>query len=203
MDPLCGWCYGNSKTLEKLWEKYNNTYTFTVLPGGMWTKANIRTQNTAMVNYFMKHDKRIEELTGVKFGMPYIDFIQKNDVELNSEIPSRAIVTIKDMAPEKTVPFAIAVQKARYFYGKDLNPDQTYIDICQELEINSDRFIETFHSKAIKLNTEKTFQQVAVLASSYPTLLLKKDGIYSILEQGYLPFEELELKLHPNIKTKS
>ncbi|WP_260128811.1 hypothetical protein [Elizabethkingia anophelis] len=35
MDPLCGWCYGNSDNILELFEKYKNDIKFEILPGGM------------------------------------------------------------------------------------------------------------------------------------------------------------------------
>ena len=32
MDPLCGWCYGNSDNVLELFEKYNNDIKFEILP---------------------------------------------------------------------------------------------------------------------------------------------------------------------------
>jgi protein-disulfide isomerase-like protein with CxxC motif len=41
MDPLCGWCYGNSDNVLELFEKYKNEIKFEILPGGMWVGENI------------------------------------------------------------------------------------------------------------------------------------------------------------------
>lgn len=35
MDPLCGWCYGNSVNTQHLYDTYKNQIDFEILPAGM------------------------------------------------------------------------------------------------------------------------------------------------------------------------
>jgi putative protein-disulfide isomerase len=35
MDPLCGWCYGNSRNTEMLHTGFGNEIEFEILPAGM------------------------------------------------------------------------------------------------------------------------------------------------------------------------
>lgn len=191
MDPLCGWCYGNSLNTEKLYSEFGNEFEFEILPAGMWSGNQAKMQDQNMASYFMKGDKQIAQLTGTQFGDAYFEFIHNESVVLDSEVPSRAIVTIKNISPEKSVPYAIEVQRARYAHGKDLNNEQTYISICEALHINSADFMEKFSSEKMKQQTQETFIKASRYASSYPTLLLEKDSKHYVVEQGYRPYSQL------------
>lgn len=191
MDPLCGWCYGNSDNMLKLYDQYRNDLDFEILPGGMWTGPNVRKQSPQMVNFFLKHDSAVADRTGITFGEGYFELL-KEEIVLNSEIPSRAMVSMKAIAPEKTVPFMVAVQKARYYWGKDLNLDAAYLEICENLGIDPQQFLEAFHSEEMQQATLQSFNEAAQYAQSFPTMLVEKDGKYTIIEQGYAPFSELE-----------
>lgn len=192
MDPLCGWCYGNIDNTSKLFKEFRDRVEFEVLPGGMWSAGNRRIQSEQMMNYFLKHDAVITERTGIRFGEAYINFIKtRHDVVLDSEIPSRAIVTVNKIAPAFTVPFTVEVQRARYFYGKDLNLDETYTEILMKLGIDEKLFFHHFDSDDLKRATQDTFRKAASFARSYPTMLVEKDGTVYMLEQGYAPLEEL------------
>jgi putative protein-disulfide isomerase len=191
MDPLCGWCYGNSINTEKLYTEFISELEFEILPAGMCTGNRAKTQDLNMASYFMEGDKQIAQLTGTRFGDAYFDFIQNETVILDSEVPSRAIVTIKNISQKKAVPFAIEVQRARYAHGKDLNKEQTYISICETLYIDSNEFLEKFSSIEMKKQTQETFVKASRYASSYPTLLLEKDSKHYVVEQGYLPYSQL------------
>lgn len=191
MDPLCGWCYGNGANIQKLYEKYKDVLDFEILPAGMWTGANARSQSKPMAQYFKKHDLQIQHATGTAFGEGYFELIENENIILDSEKPSRAIVTIKKLWPEKAVSFTSQVQKARYWHGKDLNLDQTYLIICDELKIERKAFIEAYHSEFIKKTTLDTFELSRQYAYSYPTLLLEKQNKEFIIEQGFAGFESL------------
>ncbi|WP_243230404.1 DsbA family protein [Flavobacterium pectinovorum] len=191
MDPLCGWCYGNIVNTQKIYNKYKDILDFELLPAGMWTGANTRSQSKAMAQYFKKHDLQVEQTTGTEFGEDYFILIEDENIVLDSELPSRAIVAVKKLWPEKTVSFTAEVQKARYLHGKDLNSNQTYLQICDDLKLDIEQFIEAFHSDFIKKDTLETFEQARQYATSYPTLLLEIKNKKFILEQGYAGFETI------------
>jgi putative protein-disulfide isomerase len=176
MDPLCGWCYGNSSNTQKLYNKYKEILDFEILPAGMWTGANARKQSKPMAEYIKKHDLQVQHTTGTAFGEAYFKLIENEDVILDSEVPSRAIVTVKKLWISEALPFAIEVQKARYLHGKDLNNDETYLSICKNLGLNKKDFLDVFHSETIKNETQGTFALAQKYASSYPTLLAEKEG---------------------------
>lgn len=195
IDPLCGWCYGNSDNTLKLYEKYNHEIEFEVLLGGMWVGSNVRKQSPQMVKFFLKHDQAVAEHTGINFGTAYAELL-KQEIVLDSEIPSKAIVAVKNIAPEQTIPFMVAVQKARYYYGKDLNIDETYVEICNTLSIDKEQFLKTFHSQAIKQETLNTFKKAAQFAQSFPTMLVETNDKYTVIEQGYAPLSTLEKSIN-------
>ncbi len=196
MDPICGWCYGNIENTKALYNDFKDKVEFEVLPGGMWSGSNTRVQSVQMMNYFLKHDGTITQTTGVEFGKGYIDFItNRHDVVLDSEIPSRAIVTVSQIAPELIVPFTMEILKARYFYGKDFNLDETYSDILAELNIDEKLFFESFKSDELRNATQDAFRKSANYAKKYPTLLIENDGKRYLLEQGYATYEEIKEKV--------
>lgn len=189
MDPLCGWCYGNSTNTQKLFEKYKNLLDFEILPAGMWIDTNARKQSKQMAQFIKKHDIQVQQTTGTEFGKTYFEFIENENIVLDSEVPSRAIVSVKKLWASQSIPFAIEVQKARYWYGKDLNSDETYVSICENLGLDKAEFLKIFHSETIKKETQETFALAQQYASSYPTLLTEKEGKLYILKQGYASFE--------------
>lgn len=191
MDPLCGWCYGNSNNTQKGYDKYNDILDLEILPAGMWTGINTRKQSKQMAQFIKKHDPQVQQTTGTEFGKDYFKFIENEEIVLDSEIPSRAIVTVKKLSASQVIPFAIEVQKARYLFGKDLNTDETYLTICNSLGIDKIEFLKIFHSELIKNDTQEIFALAQKYASSYPTLLAEKGGKTYILEQGYAPFETI------------
>lgn len=95
MDPLCGWCYGNITNTQKLYDKYKDELDFEILPAGMWTGANARKQSKQMAQFIKKHDPQVQQTTGTEFGKDYFEFIENEAIVLDSEVPSRTIVSVK------------------------------------------------------------------------------------------------------------
>lgn len=195
MDPLCGWCYGNTVNTNKLYEKYKDVLEFEILPAGMWTGDNARKQSKAMAEYIKKHDLQVQQSTGTPFGETYFKLIADENIILDSEVPSRAIVTVKNIWPMYALEFSIEVQRARYWFGKDLNVEETYLSICEELKLDKQQFLESFHSEPIKKGTLEAFELARQYAGSYPTLLLEKNGEHHVLEQGYASFENIAKRI--------
>ncbi|HVI48671.1 MAG TPA: DsbA family protein [Chitinophaga sp.] len=191
MDPLCGWCYGNAANIIHTYETFREHIPFEIIPGGMWAGHNARMQSLQMAAYFRNHDQQIAAMTGTAFGEAYFEFIQREDVLLNSEIPSRAIVTAQHLWPGISPEFMAAVQKARYYYGKDLNHYSTYEAILQQLNLDNDAFRQHFDSPAMKAATQAAFARAASYAMSYPTLLLETGNRTILIEQGYSSAEEI------------
>ncbi|MBB5639436.1 putative protein-disulfide isomerase [Pedobacter cryoconitis] len=191
MDPLCGWCYGNSNHTLALFEAYKNILDFVIVPGGMWAGPNVRMQSPQMAGYFEKHDQRIAQLTGTEFGDAYFKFIRQQEVKLDSEIPSRAIVTVQKFWNALNVPFMVALQQARYRAGKDLNMENTYLEICTLLGIDGAEFLVHFNSENMKVITQSAFSTAMEYASSYPTLLFEEQDQLTLLEQGYSSLAEI------------
>jgi len=200
MDPICGWCYGHIENSMKMFDQFKDSVEFEILPGGMWSGENKRVQSVQMMNYFLKHDAAITERTGVKFGSAYLEFIKKHDVVLDSEIPSRAILSFSKVAPELSMRATVEIQKARYFYGKDLNKDETYAEIAKILKVDEKEFFSVFKSPDLIKFTQETFLKASKYAPSYPTLLAEKDDKVYLLEQGFAPYSELESKIATLLK---
>lgn len=205
MDPLCGWCYGNGSNTMALFETYPQ-FDFEIVPAGMWAGQNSRIQSPQMASYFQKHDLQIARLTGTTFGEAYFDFIAHHEIKLDSEVPSRAIITIQKGWKKHSVPFMFAVQQARYLYGKDLNMEETYVDICNELNIDKMAFLNAFRSEQMYLKTQESFHKAIQYASSYPSLLLEDDNHLHLIEQGYSKLTEVKKRINSlisNHKTNS
>lgn len=66
----------------------------------MWADENVRRQTKHIGAYIKKHDPQIQQFTGKEFGIDYFKFIENEDVILDSEIPSRVIISVSRLRPE-------------------------------------------------------------------------------------------------------
>ena len=97
-DAYCGWCYGFSDIIKKISEKYKNNFYIEVLSGGMvLPEKPVPIATTA--SYIKSASKKVEELSGVKFGEDYLWHINNPDESdwfPNSEKPSIALSVFKE-----------------------------------------------------------------------------------------------------------
>ena len=70
-DAWCGWCYGFSPVIKQLEVEFNDKLSFEVLSGGMIPADNPKPIR-AMAGYISEGYRRVEEMTGVKFGADYL-----------------------------------------------------------------------------------------------------------------------------------
>ena len=191
-DPLCGWCYGFSSTMVDLFNKRKEEFDFEVMAGGMVTGSRVAPFST-LHNYVSGAYKRVEDMTGTKFGEPYLHQLLPSETEMNSEPPSRAMVTFRSFKPDEMVPFAHALQKKQYLEGKDFNNPAVYKELANEFGIDANEFIKRWESDEMKHQTVQDFQwsQNAGI-QGFPTVVLKNEKGYYLVSNGYRPLDELE-----------
>ena len=195
MDPLCGWCWGNSAGITTIWNECRERVPFDLLPGGMWAGPNARRQTAKVVRFIREHDPQVSRLTGASFGAAYLASLDKEDRLLDSEPPSRAIVTVRSRWPAQLFPFARAVQAARFEKGLDLNDAGTYDPICRELGLDPAAFQSAWMSDDARRQTQLAFAEAGRYAAGYPTLILLTDNEAHLLAQGYTPADQLRHRL--------
>lgn len=192
-DPLCGWCYGFSATMVDLFNKRKDEFDFEVISGGMVTGSRIAPYSS-MHGYISGAYKRVEDMTGAKFGEPYLNELLKSDDKLmNSEPPSRALVTFRSFKPDEVVPFAHALQKKQYVEGKDLNNTSVYEELASEFGVDVSEFMKRYESDEMKHQTVQDFQwSQSAGVKGFPTVVLKNEQGYYLVSNGYRPLDEVE-----------
>lgn len=201
-DPLCGWCYGFGNTILQLFNKRKDDLNFEVVVGGMITGSRIAPFHT-MQAYISGAYKRVEEMTGVKFGDGYLNELLPSDTLLSSEPPCRAVVTFRSFQPDQVVPFAHALQKKQFLEGKDFNTDAVYEELAIDFGIDPAAFLKLFHSEEMKYQTQQDFQwSQSAGIKGFPTVVLKTEGGYYLVAHGYRPLEDLE-KVIDSIQSKN
>ncbi len=111
-DAYCGWCYGFSPVLKKIAETFKDSLDIEVLSGGMIIGEQVVPVDK-IAPYIKSAYKRVEELSGVKFGEDYLWHInnpEQSDWQMNSEKPAIALCIFKEYYPQRQVEFASDLQ---------------------------------------------------------------------------------------------
>jgi len=196
-DALCGWCYGFSPVIEKIYHKYKDMIDFEVVSGGLFLGDRVGAINDIAPYIKAGAYKTVEERTGTKFGEKFInESLEHNTMVLNSLPPAIALCVVKENYPEKEMAFAAMLHKAIYVDG--VNPDDiaNFSNYAQKLDINLDDFNTKIRDpKYVKIAKEEFATVASDGVRGYPATLLKSGEDRILLSNGYVDFEVLDHKL--------
>jgi putative protein-disulfide isomerase len=196
-DPLCGFCFAFEPEMKKLEAQYKDKFVFEIIAGGM-----ILGEQEGPIGKVAPHIaygyKDLEKMSDARFGSAFLNKIMKEGTyKMSSEIPSIAVEIFKSMKPEQAIAFANDVQMMLYFDGISLNEPENYRKLALKYGLNADDFVQKITQPEWKTKTYAQFAAVEKLAvTSYPTLILKKEGTSKILNAGFIKYENL-IKNYP------
>lgn len=186
-DPLCGWCFGFSKTVVNIFETFKNKAHFEVLSGGLILGDRVGTFAKTYPQ-IVESIQRVEDLTGTHFGEGFKSGLGA-DLEgyhLDSYPPTRAFAILKAARPDIQVIIAHEIQDLFYVEGKDLNIPETYRGLCEAIGVDYSQFLEAFDSDSSKHAAEQNFtMSYKIGIRSYPTLVWIHGEKGELLAQGY------------------
>ena len=195
-DPLCGWCYGFHPVLEKLMQRFEGKLAAEVKTGGLVTGDRALPIKEGH-GYIIDGMQQVEKVTGVQFGQNFKLLAEEGSYIYDSLPPCRAQVTVNKLALDKAVPFAGAMQRALFKEGKNLNETDTYLQITEDLGIDSGSFLELYNDDWSKIEAESEFAWCQKAgATGFPTLMLKVGNEFGIMARGYRPYDTIESHLH-------
>ncbi|MEO9209899.1 MAG: DsbA family protein [Ginsengibacter sp.] len=198
-DAYCGWCYGFSEVMKKIYSEYKGKLDFEVLSGGMILPEE-PVPIAASAKFIEGAYPRVEEITGVKFGEDYLWHIrhpEASDWFPNSEKPAIALCVFKDYFPEQQVSFAADLQHALHFEGRDLTDDESYRLLLDKYNIPAEEFYEKLDNEEYK---EQAYYEFALCkqlnVTGFPAAFIQlSDTKFYQVAQGYTDYESLKVRI--------
>ena len=192
-DALCGWCYGFSPVMMKIYEKYKNELDFDVLSGGM-VLGERAGEIGKVAGYISKAYQQVETTTGVKFGEGFLkNVLEPGTAWFSSEKLGVAMTVFKQLLPQHALPFAHDLQQAVYEKGTDMNIDINYLPLLEKYKINPSLFMSIFKSEDALERTKDEFQFVSEMGiTGFPTVLFAKGSEGFVITRGYQSFKCIE-----------
>ena len=195
-DPYCGWCYGFSPIIKKIAEEYSFQLDVEVLSGGMMIGEN-KMPIEKIGPYIQGAYKRVEEVTGIKFGDDFLWHTanpDKSDWVMNSEKPAIALCILKEIYPERQLEFAGDLQYALNYEGRDLDDDEAYKHLLEKYTISKNDFYTKLKSDEYK---EKAYYEFALCkqlnVDSYPQVLIQlHSNKFYLITKNFSTYEEVK-----------
>ena len=198
-DAYCGWCYGFSPVIKKIAADYKDKLDIEALSGGMMIGEEVMPIER-IGPYIQSSYKRVEELTGIKFGEDFLWHINnpdKSDWVMNSEKPAIALCIVKEYYPERQLEFATDLQYSLNYEGRDLDDDEAYRHLLDKYNIQPEAFYSKLTDDAYK---EMAYYEFALMkqlqVNGYPTVFIQTDELkFVMVARGYTTYEELNERI--------
>ena len=198
-DAYCGWCYGFSPVMKKVMDRFKNEVEIEVYSGGMMIGDAVAPIEK-VGPYIQGAYKRVEELTGIKFGEDFLWHIyhpELSDWVMNSEKPAIALCIFKEYYPEQQLDFASDLQYALNYEGRDLDDDEAYRHLVEKYNLPGEEFYTKLKSEDYK---EKAYYEFALCkqlsVDSFPQVLLQfNESKFYLLAKGFTAYEDLKQRI--------
>ena len=198
-DAYCGWCYGFSPVIKKAAEIYKEKLDVEVLSGGMMIGEGVMPVEK-IAPYIQTAYKRVEELSGIKFGDDFLWHIfnpEKSDWVMNSEKPAIALCILKEYYPERQLEFATDLQYALNYEGRDLDDDEAYRHLTDKYNLQAEAFYKKLNDEAYKEAAYYEFTLVKQLqVNGYPTVFIQTGDLkFVMIARGYTDYDTLAARI--------
>ncbi len=198
-DAYCGWCYGFSPIIKKIADEYKDQMETEVLSGGMILPEK-PTPFSSMAPYIQKAYKTVEELTGIQFGQDFLWHVYHSDESdwyPNSEKPAIAMCIFKEFYPERAMEFAVDLQYALNYEGRDLTDEEAYRHLLEKYSIQPEVFYERMASNEYKEMAYYEFALVKQLqVTGFPCVFIQTGKLkFHMVARGYTDYDTLKERI--------
>lgn len=185
-DPCCSWCWGFSPTINALRDEYSDQAKFIMLMGGLRVGSH-HVRHEQRKAYVRDVWARVGDISGQPFNL---DILKYDNMSENTEPSCRAMIIMRERAPEKTFSFMKRLQNAFFSENRDISEESILADLAAEEGENRDQFLESLTSDDAKTASENEFAATRAMGvNGYPTTIVRKDDDYKILTAGYRPMD--------------
>ena len=198
-DAYCGWCYGFSPVISQIAKEYEDRLAFDALSGGVILPEEPM-PFAPMAQYIQTAYKRVEELTGIKFGPDFLWHVfhpDETDWFPDSTKPAIALCIFKDYYPDKAIFFARDLQFALNYEGRDLTDDEAYRHLLHKWNIPEEEFYSKLKDEEYR---EKAYYEFALVkqlqVTGFPAVLMQvNDSKFYLLASGYTDYPTLKNRI--------
>lgn len=188
MDPMCSWCWGFAPVLEALARQAAEAGVPLALVAGGLRRESAALAGPARETIF-GHWRAVQAGTGQAFnfaeGLP-------EGLVYDTEPACRALVTARALDPALVWPLARRIHEALYLEGRDVGQVRVLLELAEAVGLPKQAFAEAFDSDAQRTATQADFAWAERLGiAGFPTLLAERNGMLSLLTNGYQPLERL------------
>ncbi len=123
-DPMCSWCWGFAPVIEAVAERYE--LPVQLVMGGLRGGSEARMMTDRLADELGHHWEQVDRASGQPFDLHVLD---RRDWRYDTEVTCRAVVVVRELAPELARPALHHLQRAFYVEGTPVVDDETAVDV--------------------------------------------------------------------------
>ena len=186
-DPLCSWCWGIANELEEFVKSHS--YPLQVVMGGL-RPGTTKTWTAEERSFIRHHWVEVNKRSGQPINFDLID--QETPFVYDTEVPCRAVVTVRSIDSSKAFRFFKSIQKGFYVNNQDTNKEEFYEPLIKDIGLDFNDFILKFRSEELRKSTNDDFMWCRnVGANSFPTVVLDHSSQLHAIAIGYATAEDM------------
>lgn len=190
-DPMCSWCWGFAPVLEALRARHG--LPVDVIVGGLRPGPEAQPLDDRLRGFLREEWTRIHEATGQPFDMSTLD---REDWVYDTEVADMAVVAMRRLREDLTLPFFFRVQRAFYAEAVDVTDPGVYPALARDVGADPDAFTAALTEGTAKEDAWADFglaRQMGV--KGFPTLMASDGERLLLLTYGYRPLAAVEAML--------
>jgi len=192
-DPMCSWCWGFSPDIGMIADRFKTSLPIHPVMGGL-RPGTIEPMSRDLKEAVRGHWVHVAEQTGQRFDF---SFFERAGFVYDTEPACRAVVVMRDLAPDQALSFMMALQRAFYADGQDITKADVLSGIAAGFGVTEMEFAEAFDGDEAGEATQRDFlttQRFGV--SGFPTLYAEEAGVPpQLLSSGYRKLDSLVFRI--------
>ena len=190
LDPMCSWCWGFSPVMQQVLEHAQSVkMPVTIRVGGLRSGAQAVLDDNKRAA-ILGHWRRVADTTGQPFD--FSNALPSNFL-YDTEPACRALVVARALNANLMFNFLERMQRAFYQTAVDITQADILCDLAVQAGYSQAAFSAAFNEPQARTATEKEFAWVRSLSvGGFPTLLAQHQQDYSVITNGYQPYQALE-----------
>ena len=187
-DPMCSWCWGFDPVLAALDRRYS--FPLRVIVGGLRPGPNGEALDDRMRGFLLHHWEEVAARSGQPFDRHQLD---REDWVYDTELPARAVASMRDAAPHETLRFFSRLQRAFYAEVIDITDPAVYPELVEDFDVDAGKFTDRLGDEASKRAAWTDFSEARRYGiSGFPSLLVRDREDVAIVTRGYMAYDALE-----------
>jgi len=197
-DPMCSWCWGFAPALDRLVNQHE--IPLRIVVGGLRPGPSAQPLEPGLRGELRSHWEHVAEASGQPFDFAALD-ARPDDWVYDTELPARAVVTMRRLNPSQEVAFFFRLQRAFYTDGVDITDAAVYEDLLPAFSVDADAFMTYLRSDQSQTDAWTDFRWAHDRkVRGFPTTLLRTGERLRMLAAGYVPYEQVDTILHASLE---